>query len=159
MATTYEPIATLTFTGTTSTGTFSSIPATYTDLRIIFTGTSTAQSLSIRFNGDTGTNYSRTGLQGTGAVASSFRTSSASSINIATLNTTPLFVSPNVFSYAGSTYKTILSEEARDQNGSGNVVRTVGLWQDTAAITSITLFGASSHNITGTATLYGILKA
>jgi hypothetical protein len=159
MPATYEPIATVTLTGTVSTTTFTSIPATYTDLRIIFNGTSDSQSLSLRFNADTGTNYSRTGLQGNGAAASSFRTTSASSINIASLNTTPLFVAPNVFSYAGSTFKTILSEEARDQNGSGNVVRTVGLWQDTAAITSITLFGGSSHNITGTVTLYGILKA
>lgn len=159
MALTYEPVATLTFDGTTSTGTFTSIPATYTDLRIIFTGTSSSQSLSLRFNADTGTNYSRTAVQGTGSVASSFTTTSASSINIATLSTTPLFVAPNVFSYAGSTHKTILSEESRDQNGAGNVVRTVGLWRSTDAITSITLFGASNNNITGTATLYGILKA
>jgi hypothetical protein len=159
MPATYEPIATVTLTGTVSTTTFTSIPSSYTDLRLVFTGTSSSQALSIQFNSDTGTNYSRTGVTGDGAAASSFRNTSINRIIIASLNTTPLFVSTDIFSYTGSTNKTVLTDEARDQNGSGNVVRSAGLWRDTSAITSITLFGFSGNNITGTATLYGILKA
>jgi len=48
-----------------------------------------------------------------------------------------------------------------DQNGSGVVANIVGLWRNTAAITSINLSTLSAYNfnIGTTATLYGIKNA
>jgi len=58
---TYEPIATTTVSGSsTSTVTFSSISGTYTDLVIIGNlGSQTTNAFPyLQFNGDTGSNYS-----------------------------------------------------------------------------------------------------
>jgi hypothetical protein len=68
----------------------------------------------------------------------------------------------DLFSYAGSTNKTILTTTSTDKNGSGGVGRIVSLWRSTSAITGITItdggagFGWASGT---TATLYGILRA
>lgn len=159
MPSTYEPIATTTLSGSTSEVTFTSIPATFTDLRLVFVGTSASQALAIQFNGDTSTNYSRTIISGDGTSASSPRNTSLDRLIIASLNSTPLLTSLDIFSYAGSTNKTGLINESRDQNGSGLVLRAVGLWRSTSAITSLRLYGYSGSNITGTATLYGIKNA
>ena len=74
MALTYDPIATTTISGSsTNTYTFSSIPSTYTDLVLAFAnfqGT-TNYSFALRFNGDSGSNYSYTVLEGNGTSASS----------------------------------------------------------------------------------------
>ena len=67
----------------------------------------------------------------------------------------------DVFSYAGSTFKTVLGEASLDANGSGYVSRGVGLWRSTSAINSINIFSTVSNSFaTGTtATLYGIKNA
>jgi len=66
----------------------------------------------------------------------------------------------DIFSYAGSTFKTGLMETSADLNGSGQVIRSVGLWQNTAAITSIKLeVQTHNWNIGTIATLYGIKNA
>lgn len=143
--------------------TFSSIPATYTDLRIVLVSKSVANGANVqfRFNGDTGTNYSFNYLRGDGAAISYGEAnktfgyfsddSSSTNPNLGTLD---------IFSYAGSTYKTSLATYQNDNNGSGNVYRTVGLWRSTSAITSVSLspsnFGNNFQAGT-TATLYGIL--
>jgi hypothetical protein len=166
MATTYEKIATTTLGSASADITFSSISSAYTDLRVILTGKTASQSFSfLRFNADTANNYSGTYLDGSGSAASSLRDSNISGIYIAGANGD--FVSTQVstaqidiFSYAGSTYKTALSAYSGDRNGSGYVVRTVGLWRSTAAITSVVLSGNGVNFAIGTtATLYGILKA
>lgn len=144
--------------------TFTSIPATYTDLRIVLVSKSVDLGVNVnfRFNGDSGTNYSYTYIRGDGSSASSYRqtdrsqgyfsdNSDNSNFNLGTLD---------IFSYAGSTYKTVLATYADDRNGSGYVFSTVNLWRSTSAITSILLQpGNISTNfaIGTTATLYGIL--
>lgn len=161
---TYEPIATATGNGTTATVTFSSISSGYTDLVIISSVLSTtAQFLRMRFNGDSGTNYSQTAIYGDGTSASSTRTTSSSNILVANLavsgfsSTNPCFSRAHIFSYAGSTNKSILSENAYDQNGTGEVNRSVGLWRSTSAITSIELYAtAGAFSTSSTFTLYGI---
>ena len=60
---TYEPIATQTLASAAATITFSSIAATYTDLRLIFAKPIGGSSLLLRFNSDTATNYSWTYLE------------------------------------------------------------------------------------------------
>lgn len=160
MPATYEPIATLTFNGTAIEGSFTSIPSSYTDLRLVFVGTSSGtQSMNLQFNGDTGTNYSRTAITGDGSSVSSSRNTSIARIIVGQTQTTPELITADIFNYAGSTNKTLLAESSRDLNGSGAVNRLVALWRNTAAITSIRLFTVDVNNITGTATLYGILRA
>lgn len=169
---TYEPIATYTVpNATTLTFTFSSIPATYTDLKLVFVGTvlTASTTMAVRYNGDTATNYSTTTLQGSGAAASSVRAGTSTSIEITDNNivggsaTIPSFASLDIFSYAGSTYKTGLGTVSNDQNGTGSVLRIVSLWRSTAAITSLTIFnisgGVNYIGINSTATLYGIKAA
>jgi hypothetical protein len=166
MPTTYEPIQSYTL-GSNAAITFTSIPATFTDLRVILNGfwtTAGAADLMIRFNSDSSTNYSYTRLRGNGASASSTRFTSVAQIEL--IETLPSTTIPglsvfDIFSYAGSTFKTILGNGNGDMNGSGNVVNVVGLWRSTSAITSIEL-KSSNNNLLGTgstATLYGIKNA
>ena len=165
MAATYEPIATTTLGSAASTITFSSIPATYTDLRLVLVGTSSSTSTQwIRLNSDTGSNYSLTAIRGNGSSAISWRDTSTS-ISIASeytgaSSTIPLLVTIDFISYAGSTFKTMLIESSEDKNGSGDVIRRVGLWNSTSAINTILISRNNGNFNTGTtATLYGILKA
>jgi hypothetical protein len=165
MATTYEKIATTTLGSTSATITFSSIPATYTDLRLVFTGTTaTSTNFTLRYNNDSASNYSWTWLGGTGSAAQSGRFTSATEYygNV-TLETTPQLYEVDIFSYAGSTFKTALIGESADKNGSGQLSRSAFLWRSTSAINRIditALYGATNTYAIGTtATLYGILKA
>ena len=82
MPSTYEPIATTTLGSTAATITFSSIPATYTDLRIALVGSLSGGGNygNLRFNSDSGSNYSVTILRGNGSAASSARQSNATEI-------------------------------------------------------------------------------
>jgi hypothetical protein len=164
MATTYEPIATTTLGTAATTITLSSIPATYTDLRLIMTGTSAGSAdLFFRFNGvTTGTLYSTTRIDGEGATVSSAASTSQNQITTsATFGTTsPIMAILNLFSYAGSTNKTCLWDASADQNGSGTKRVGVGLFRSTSAITSISVFSGGTNMDVGTKiSLYGILKA
>lgn len=163
MPATYEKIQSTTLGSAATTITFSSIPSTYTDLRLVVKIISGSATVGMRFNSDTGNNYSSTYLLGSGTAASSGRYSNNNAIPLAdnTSSTGWSFQTADIFSYAGSTYKTILSNNNNDQNGSGNIENTVSLWRNTAAISTIllTTFTASTFSVGTTATLYGILKA
>jgi len=159
---TYVPIATVT---SSSNGpiTFSSIPNTYTDLRLVLVGTVPSGLAQARFSyNGASTNFSGTSLEADGSSASSASYTSGGYITVGTNNselstTIPGLVTLDVFSYAGSTYKTCLATMSSDLNGSGGVARTVNLWQSTAAITSITCTSNGGGWKTGTtATLWGI---
>jgi hypothetical protein len=111
-----------------------------------------------------GSACSWTQLAGDGSAASSGRITTGAGRAYITLNynvlstTIPQMYTVDIFSYAGSTYKTSLVTFQEDNNGSGYVGNKVGLWPSTSAITSITLNG-TNFAIGTTATLYGILKA
>jgi hypothetical protein len=166
MAATYEKIQSTTLGTAASSITFSSIPATYTDLRLVLTATvsSAGQAMRIRLNGDTGTNYSFTYIVGDGGGAGSYKDSySFMHLDAATSGastTIPTLYTLDFFSYAGSTKKTNLMTNNGDRNGSGFVVQQVNLWNNTAAINEILIYvGVGNLNVGTTATLYGILKA
>jgi len=163
MPSTYEPIATTTVAVAAASITFSSIAATYTDLRIVLVPTTSGGSgIRLRLNSNTATNYSRTYLQGDGATASSSASVTQSSINapIATSITIPMMINYDFFSYAGSTNKTLLATYNGNLNGSGSVAYQVALWRSTSAITAIELYVPSgTMSIGTTATLYGIKNA
>ena len=164
MPTTYEPIATTTLGSAAANITFSSIPSTYTDLRLVCVGThSTGVSLRVRLNGVSGTSYSTTALNGDGSTATSTRATSSSFWNTsigASLSTTiPSMITLDIFSYAGSTFKTGLSTASQDYNGSGVVTRAVHLFRDTTAVSSILINTFDTLSAGFTATLYGIKNA
>lgn len=155
-------IATQTLSSAASSITFNSIPSTYTDLRVVFTGSTVTTGydyLLMQFNGDTATNYSYTSVYGDGTSAVSNRSTNRTGIipNIGT-STTIGFITYDVFSYKGSTYKTVLCSSSEEFNSPHWVNRAVGLWRSTAAITSVTLVSSGPNLAIGsTATLYGIL--
>lgn len=167
MAVTYAPIATTTLGSSQNSITFNSIPGTYTDLYIVLNAkwiTATATPM-IRFNSDATTTYSYTYLLGDGTTAA-ISSTSTSNTQIAVGNTgstaQPSFCGINIFSYAGSTFKSVLANHAQDLNGSGSTWSSVGMWRSTSAITSVTIYASLSTGnfATGTtATLYGIKAA
>jgi hypothetical protein len=163
MPTTYEPIATTTLGAATTTITFSSIPATYTDLRLTFVPiASTAMNVDLRFNNDSSSLYSFTQLWGDGSSAASTRSSNQTRIRLSSAQTVPAIPTLHdidVFSYAGSTFKTALIKRAMDENGSGTISTQVGLYRSTTAINRIDIIGISNFAIGTTATLYGIKNA
>lgn len=166
MATTYEPISTTTLGSAASSITFSSISSAYTDLKLVMTYTSAGAIYSyLLFNNDTGANYSDTYLVGDGSVAFSGSDTSQGFIAFGSYqspasSTAPCFATADVFSYAGSTYKTALITSSNDKNGSGDVERIVGLWRSTSAINRIDIKSSSTAFAAGTtATLYGIKSA
>lgn len=166
---TYEPIATTTLGTAAADITFSSIPATYTDLKLILASGSSGGSgspvyIGIQFNGDTATNYGMVRLYSDGTSAGSVLAANLARAQIGigkdqgTINT--LLVS-NIFSYAGSTFKTAFTESSANTNGGGNAERFANTWRSTAAITSIKVFYVAGTNLIAgsTATLYGIKAA
>lgn len=159
MATTYDPIATQTLGSASASVTFSSIPSTYTDLIIVSNAGSTVTTNDyIRFNGDTGANYSWTRIYGTGSAAGSSRGTNTNEGFIGDVTTTLATEILQIQNYTNTTtYKTVI---ARSSNSSSAVTASVSTWRNTAAITSITLLPGSTTWIAGsTFTLYGIKAA
>jgi hypothetical protein len=161
---TYTPIATTTLGSTQTAVTFSSL-GSYTDIVVVSQAsvTSGAANWRLTFNGDSGTNYSRTYISGSGSAATSGRAASVSWITINDegymVAGQPTMLTIQVQNYSNtSTYKTVLS---RSSNGSNNgTAAVVGLWRNTAAITSITLtIDTSTFTAGSTFTLYGIQAA
>jgi hypothetical protein len=156
------PIATNTLTATATTITFSSIPQTYTDLILVFqgrNGSGVNYEVETQLNGDTGTNYSFTQIRGTGSVANSGRASTINNFRLFYTDNTMSSAVVHFINYSNSTtYKTYLS---RSNSPSYAVEAIVGLWRNTAAITSIsmTLAASGQFQIGATFTLYGIKAA
>jgi len=160
MPITYEPIATTTLGSGSATVNFNSIPSTYTDLKLIYTGSAGNINFIIQLNSDSGSNYSYTLIQGDGTSATSSSSTSQTSGRGGYISTTQIsFIEIDFFSYAGSTNKTFLASSSADMNGSGVIRRLVNLWRSTSAITSINLSNTVSFNTGSTFTLYGIKNA
>lgn len=164
--TTYEPIATNTLGTATTSVTFSSIPSTYTDLVLVMNMSvaTVNNSTNMRLNGDTtGNNYSATILSGTGSTGYTIRYTSVNSIYVDFYGNPGTTSNPNVtivhlMNYSSTTTnKTTLS---RGNNASYGTDAIVGLWRNTAAINSITIFQPTYNmNVGSTFTLYGIAAA
>jgi hypothetical protein len=149
----FDSIATVTVGGGGAASiTFSSIPATYRHLEIRYIAQNSGfRDLWGRFNGDTTTTYNAHGVYGDGASAAAFSGTNPQA-NMS-FGYTSLSAQTNIFGagvvsildYANtSKYKTIRSLAGYDANGSGLSVLYSGLWQNTAAITSITMLPTTS---------------
>lgn len=179
MAVTFEPIASQTLTSDTASVTFSSIAGTFTDLVIVGMARSTTSTFNnnafvrMRFNGDTGSNYSSTPLftrnTGSGWGVLSLRDSN---VTVATAGPIPgpgngsnIFgpFAVHVMSYANTNVnKTTLgaSGYSSDLSSHDGPRREVNLWRNTSAITTILLFPSDGSFVSGsTFSLYGIKAA
>lgn len=154
----YESIATTVVGAGGSSGvTFSSIPATYSQLQIRFTGRSLYagpnDSILVRFNSDSGANYVIHRLYGDGsAPGSQAFTSQTYTIcgdmpaGTASSSTTVGTSVIDVFDYnSANKTKTTKILSGRDENGLGYIWFNTGLWNNTAAITSVTVLAANGN--------------
>ena len=168
MPATYEPIATTTLSSTQATVTFSSIPGTFTDIILQVTATSDRAAASevakVLVNSDTGSNYSRTILYGTGSTASSARSSNQSRFEVGGVggNTGTLgndFFQLQFLYYSNST--TNKTGLVRQTMPGEEVTAVVLLWRSTSAITRIDISPLYGTNWKANSifTLYGIKAA
>ena len=149
--------------------TFSSIPSTYKHLQIrLFgrvNGSVTTNGTKLQLNTDTGGNYTYHTLFGNGSSATAYAETSTTQNFMDKLSGASsganMFgtIICDILDYANtSKYKTTRSLGGTDQNGSGVIFFTSGVWRNTAAITSIKLspFDGYSYVQYTQAALYGI---
>jgi hypothetical protein len=159
----YDFIATTTGAGV-NTFDFSSIPQTYKHLQIRWLGKSnqTDTSFSIRFNGDTGNNYSMHTLQGQGGSVTSSGGSSQSRISLtnslANNTTGNAFAAgvADILDYTNTSKNTTLRTLLGRADAQSAVHLTSGAFLNTAAITQITIFATNNFNGNSRFSLYGI---
>jgi len=151
--------------------TFSSIPQTYDGLYLLVSARisragSTSTILALRFNGDTGTNYAWRLLNGDGASAASYSSSSTSlasagyasgpSATASTFSNHGILI-PN---YTSSSAKSISTDSVTENNATTVTLNlSASSWSGTAAISSLTLAelsGPSDFVQYSSASLYGI---
>ena len=169
MAATYDSIMTHTLPSATNTYILSSIPQTYTDLVLVIGSVREAAAGSavaaIRYNGDTGSNYSTTyiGASGAGGLFSG-RRSNDTGIWLAGMYPSRGIFIVNIFNYTNATtYKTSVSRQNFYGTAYEAVGSYVGLWRATPQeITSITAYSidiSPQFDAGTTFTLYGIKAA
>lgn len=160
----YNLIATTTVgSGGAASIAFSSIPQTYTDLKLVVSARNTvaANIILASFNGSTADFTARI-LSGNGSSASSsVPTSRAVAFLQLNTDTASVFSNSEIYipNYSGSTFKSFSSDSVRENNATGaTLVLLAGLWSNTAAISSIALTLTDSGNFMqySSASLYGI---
>jgi hypothetical protein len=174
--TAYESIATVIVgSGGSSAITFSSIPSTFTHLQLRLIGrtdygTTGPTNMFIQLNGDTGSNYTTHNVRGNGSSAAAtgdanipfgyMQDAFPTAGNTASVFGAAIF---DILDYTNTNkYKTIRNLYGVDINGSGTVGLAGYLWQNTAAINSITFaptVGGTNLVQYSHAALYGIKGA
>jgi len=138
---------------------FTSIPSTYKHLQLRIMLPTVGDETAMRFNSDSGSNYSRHGLFGNGATASAYGATNQTYDGLSDSSTQPNVIITDILDYANTNkYKTTRTLSGRDQNGSGVVALRSGSWRNTNAITAITLTVTNSSNFPqySSFALYGI---
>lgn len=168
MANTFTKISSISVgSGGAASISFTSIPATYTDLCIKICARTTnayfRDSVSIQPNGAT-TNKTNLFLIGQGTTSSAGPQSDIYvEIEGSTGTTTNVFGSADIYiaDYASNHNKTFSIETVTENNGASSnaLCLTAGLWSSSAAITSLTFLGGGSFMQYSTAVLYGIKKS
>lgn len=167
--TSFESIATYTSTGSAGDIEFTSIPGTYKHLQLrglLRTNDSGSfNNQALRFNGDTGSNYSLHRMVGNQTTVTANATTNIGSINdfmraISDNQAANTFsaVIIDILDYADTNkYKVIRVLNGQDINGSGEIILVSGLWESTSAITSLKILPSGGTAITNsTFALYGI---
>jgi len=165
MPTTYEKIASYTASSTQTEITFSSISGAYTDIVLVFEGITSSSGdldIALRFNSDSGNNYSSTFIRGVGGTANSGRYTTQDLLRLGVITQERTGLRAHIQNYSNTTtYKPVLAKEDSIDSDYGNWLN-IGMWQNTSAITSITTRnqpGYGSLLAGSSVTIYGILKA
>lgn len=148
---------------------FTSIPGTFDDLLIVYSGRTNRASevvdnINIGFNGTT-TNLTSIYLVGTGtAVVSSTSLNRFGGFATGASATASTFSNSLVYipNYAGSTNKSFSVDSVTETNGTQSYqIFSAGLWSQTSAITSVSFTSNTSDSFVqySSATLYGIKKS
>ena len=148
---------------------FSSIPQTFTDLKLAITGRSSSASPSVYmlFNMDGASNYSNTTLRGNGTGTASVRLSStfirfdsAGDGSDATANTFNN-IDVHIPNYTSANSKSFIFDSVAESNvatfSMANVLGA-GLWRNSASISSIYVSFDGTLQQHSTFSLYGITK-
>ena len=154
---TYTPLATVTLASTSTSITFSSIPATYRDLRLIISvpPSGAGPRMILRFNGDSGSNYSGVRMFGNGSSATSNTSGGGEAYVLDASNTGGALVKVEVMDYSATDkHKTQL---IRMDDAAAITFAIANRWANTDAITSI-LVGSTinSYPVGTVVSLYGI---
>jgi hypothetical protein len=165
---TYIQIANVTVgSGGAASISFTSIPATYTDLLVLLsirtTRAGNPDQLDVKFNGSS-SNYTQRTLEGFNGGTSSYSNTKIFSYVNGGTSTASTFGNGSLYipNYAGSTNKSVSIESATENNSAaGGEFPAAGLWSDASAITSMAFTSTTLDNIAeySTATLYGISKS
>lgn len=169
---TYEPIATFTLPGDTTTQTLSGIPNTYTDLIITVSTaeqTGSSNGLRVYFNGqNTGGTYDVTHGVGRTSTASSQRETSINTYSTAWsaapgANLGSFFCQIHIMNYTSTSwYKPIITNIYQSE-ATQDTELSVGNWRNTAVINSVsfeTSGGSGNQLKAGTVfTIFGIKAA
>jgi hypothetical protein len=148
---------------------FVSIPQDGTDLVLLWSGRNSIENIEwyMRFNSDTGSNYTVRRLRGNGATVAS-STNTLTGLLFQGLN--PSTYTANTFgnaavyipNYTGSTEKSVSCDEVVENNATTAFQTiTAGLWTGTVAITTLSIVAAPGSDtfVAGsTASLYKITK-
>jgi len=172
MPSTYTLISSNVLSASAATVTFSSIPATYTDLVLRYStrrgnAGSGPSNIFVTFNGSSSSDYSLTNLiaLGTTTILSTRESAVARFLSYATGNssTSNTFSSNEIYvpNYAGSTNKVASQYEVVENNSTTDfewgIAARAYLRSNTAAITSVTLDGNGNNFLSGSSFyLYGI---
>jgi hypothetical protein len=152
---------------TTASVTFSDIPATYTDLKLVISSRSSDiyNEIHFRFSGDTAGNYSGRSVYGTGTAVTRNSTSSITSLQDLTVqslstHTANTFGNVELYipNYRSGNSKSISADGVQENNSTSAIAHLgAGLWVNSEAITTITAFPSIGNFAAGsTFYLYGI---
>ena len=156
---TYTQINSITLAVASSSVTFGSIPQNFRDLVLVHAGTSSNASLNsllLRFNGDSASNYSHVNMEGNGSSASSGSFTSSGVFTGFTLSSPVSNNITQIIDYSATDkHKTVLS---RKNTSSANANAQASRWANTAAITSIvcTIDSGATFSTGSTFNLFGI---
>lgn len=165
MTATEDLIASSTLGSAATTITFSGVPSTYNSLRIILRGACASQAFPvIRFNGDTGTNYTYMSYEGVGTSIYTFRGTGndyayLTGGNLDWDNSKISTIKIDILGYKNTSVRTnIVALNGADRNGAGGVSVTTNVWANTSTVTSIELGARGVNFLAGTtASLYGLI--
>ena len=158
--TAWVAIGSITLDSTAPSVTFSSIPASYRDLVVVHAVDDGALGLGLRFNGDTGTNYTEVGA-GSRPTATTSGTGTRNYLRLEFLSEHPTGQVGSSISHimdysATDKHKTVLNRNNGYEAGGIALAMTAGRWADTSAITSVTVVSTGGNlGVGSTFTLYG----
>jgi hypothetical protein len=166
MANTFKKIQTVTVgSGGASSIDFTSIPQTFTDLKIVLSArtdrAATQDGLLVKLNGST-TSFTYRNLIGDGSAASSASGSTATALRATGATATASVFSNGEYylpNYTSANNKSYSTDNVLENNATATTLNLyAGLWSNTSAVTSISIVSENSANFVQytTATLYGV---